>query len=130
MKKLLKIIGWIAFVIIMIPVVGFLIIMWSIPENNQQTRQISPEEMARFELRDACRRAIEPTLHNPRSVEWGMNSGLWWQRWEVRMTGENRASVTARFRASNAFGAVILSQITCDAQKSQENWRIIRLRSN
>lgn len=134
MKKLLKITAWIAGLIVAVPmafVIGmFLFSDWAkAPEPTPPTAQeIADARIAqlRSTARYMCRDLIEGVLNNPASAEWGMNSGNWYLTWPAQLDG-NIVTVQPQFRATNGFGATIVTRWSCEIEITETETRLIDL---
>lgn len=72
--------------------------------------------------RQMCREFIREGLHDPGSVEWLPGAD-----WPVADLGDGLWRVTATFRATNAFGARVLSRQVCDMRDDGGAWRLLSL---
>lgn len=91
------------------------------PEETQQAEaaQDDPTSSPRY----FCRYAIEQVLHDPRSAEW-----IDYREWPTFFQDDGLITVTARYRATNAFGAIVTEQTVCDMRVEGGDYRLIEFR--
>ena len=59
--------------------------------------------------RDICADTIRASLHNPRSVEWVNRNS-----WQSTPRAGGGLTITATYRATNGFGATVMSTTQCE----------------
>jgi len=114
MKAVIKFIfQTIAVVIIAIGGFTIYLIQQSEPEPKPEMSQADTDAGI---MRLVCKDTINANLHDPSSAEWGFRDDGWFQTWPVSDDGEN-LSVTAKFRAKNKLGALVVAEYTCTAKR-------------
>lgn len=94
---------------------------------NPPREEASVEDQMRSGARLACRELISDRLHDPRSADWGMNSGTWYVRWPASLEGDT-VTVQPAFRAANALGGLVLSRWQCSVRRTETGWSLVELR--
>ena len=91
------------------------------PEETQhaEVAQDDPTSTPRY----FCRYAIKQVLHDPSSAEW-----IDYREWPAFFDDDGLITVTARYRATNAFGATVTEQTVCDMRVEGDEYRLIEFR--
>jgi len=71
--------------------------------------------------RYACKEFISRNLHDPQSAQWGE-----WLEWPAQVDGQE-VTVSARMRAANQLGGVVVSRFHCTVRKSGDRWHAVTL---
>ena len=118
-KTIFTIIKWGFYIIAtMVGVVG-IIAWWSFSGVDKPTGkptaapQQTLEEDRKSTARAICNQLILKNLNDPSSAQTGPLSDGFYGLWPAKSIGKSRIKVTARFRAKNAFGALIVTQFKC-----------------
>ena len=111
-------------------VAPFLWWSWTSETTNPPKRETTQSEQWRSGARLACRQFISDHLHDPSSAKWGMRDDGWYATWPAQADDDGRVEVQPQFRASNAFGATIISDWNCEVQATDDTWQLINLSEN
>ena len=107
--------------------VPFLWWSWTSETMNPPAPKATPEQRKISDARFACSEYIKELLHDPDSADWGMNSGHWYVAWPARLDGDT-VTVQPQFRATNGFGATVLTQWICEISITDTEWTLISLK--
>lgn len=70
-----------------------------------------------------CQLAFERRANDPKSIEWLRDE----RQFAYKNKEETRAVSRQPVRAKNGFGALVLSVVTCDLQRNDDDWRVLKI---
>lgn len=125
--RALKLILKTAAIGLFVGVVAFAAFFIWIMRGTETEPEISDADKLRSNARLICRDEIARRLKDPDSADWGMKSGTWYATWPASINGSD-ISVAPEFRASNSFGARIISKWDCSLKADGQDLRLVNLR--
>lgn len=123
MRKILKIILWIATICLVLFVSLFSWVIYKGMPSSQTDDTASPVVNIAQSARGACRQYVRSVLNDPNSADWGDG-----RTWQVHSDGENTYIVNLTVRATNGFGALVLSNFECELYNSSGSWSLVDLK--
>ena len=125
--RALKLILKTAAICVFLVFVAFSALFIGIMRSADTEPEISEAEKLQSNARLICRDEIARRLKDPDSADWGMSSGTWYATWPASINGSD-IRVAPEFRASNSFGARIVSKWDCSLKADGQDLRLVNLR--